>query len=66
MDSTYFGRGLGVMIFKDSISGKILFKQYVKTETNQLYFEGIKEVARRGICIQSIICDGRKGRFTLK
>jgi hypothetical protein len=34
MDTTYFGRGLGVMVFKDSISGKILFKQYVKT-TNQ-------------------------------
>lgn len=49
------------MVFKDSISGKILFKQYVKTETNQLYFAGIKEVARRGIHIQSIICDGRKG-----
>ena len=61
MDTTYFGRGLGVMVFKDSISGKILFKQYVKTETNQLYFAGIKEVARRGIHIQSIICDGRKG-----
>ena len=27
MDTTYFGRGLGVMVFKDSISGKILFKQ---------------------------------------
>jgi hypothetical protein len=61
MDTTYFGRGLGVMVFKDSISGKILFKQYVKTETNQLYFAGIKEVVRRGIHIQSIICDGRKG-----
>jgi hypothetical protein len=61
MDTTYFGRGLGVMVFKDSISGKILFKQYVKTETNQLYFAGIKEISRRGIHIQSIICDGRKG-----
>ena len=28
MDTTYFGRSLGVMVFKDSITGKILFKQY--------------------------------------
>lgn len=62
MDTTYFGRkGLGVMVFKDSLTGIILFKQYVKTETNQLYLQGIQEIARRGIKIQSIICDGRKG-----
>jgi hypothetical protein len=61
MDTTYFGRSLGVMVFKDSITGKILFKQYVKTETNQLYLAGIKEISRRGIHIQSIICDGRRG-----
>ncbi len=65
MDTTYFGRHFGVMVFKDSISGKILFKQYVKTESNQLYLSGIKEIARRGIHIQSIICDGRKGLLQL-
>jgi hypothetical protein len=54
MDTTYFGKNFGVMVFKDSITGKILFKQYVKTETNQLYLDGIKEIARRGITIQSI------------
>lgn len=61
MDTTYFGKSFGVMVFKDSITGKILFKQYVKTETNQLYLDGIKEITKRGITIQSIICDGRKG-----
>ncbi len=49
------------MVFKDSISGQYLFKQYVKTETNALYLAGVEEIARRGISIQSIICDGRKG-----
>lgn len=65
MDTTYFGRKLGVMVFKDSISGKILLKYYVKHETNNLYFQGIQEIRRRGIYIQSIICDGRKGLLQL-
>ncbi len=61
MDTTYFGRKFGVMVFKDSISGIILYKQYVKQETNKLYVEGIEQIARRGIKIQAIVCDGRKG-----
>lgn len=65
MDTTYFGRKLGVMVFKDSITGMVLFKQYVQQETNQLYLKGIEEISRRGIKIQSIICDGRKGLFQL-
>jgi len=65
MDTTYFGRTFGVMVFKDSLSGQVLFKQYVKHETNKLYLQGIEEIARRGIKIQAIICDGRKGLLTL-
>ena len=65
MDTTYFGRKLGVMVFKDSLSGQILYKQYVKTETNKLYLAGVEEIAKRGIKIQSIICDGRKGLLQL-
>lgn len=65
MDTTYFGRGFGVMVFKDSISGKCLYKQYVKNETNKLYLSAIKEIVRRGIKVQAIICDGRKGLFQL-
>jgi hypothetical protein len=65
MDTTYFGKKFGVMVFKDSITGQILYKQYVRQETNKLYFQGIEEIARRGIKIQSIICDGRKGLLQL-
>jgi len=65
MDTTYFGRNFGVMVFKGSITGQILYKQYVKSETNNLYLFGIEEIARRGVKIQSIICDGRKGLFQL-
>lgn len=65
MDTTYFGRKFGVMVFKDNISGQILYKQYVRQETNKLYSAGIEEISRRGIKIQAIICDGRKGLLQL-
>lgn len=65
MDTTYFGRKFGVMVFKDSLTCKILLKKYVKHETNKLYFSGIEEIARRGITVQCIICDGRKGLLQL-
>ena len=65
MDTTYFGSTFGVMVFKDSITGQILYKQYVKQETNKLYLSGIEEITRRGIKIQAIICDGRKGLLQL-
>ncbi len=65
MDTTYFGNEFGVMVFKDSHTGTILFKQYVKQETNLLYLKGITEIVRRGIKIEAIICDGRKGLIQL-
>jgi hypothetical protein len=37
MDTTYWGRNFGVMLFKDSISKENLLKYYVKHETNALY-----------------------------
>jgi len=65
MDTTYFGRSFGVMVFKDSLSGQILLKQYVRQETNSQYLSGIEEIARRGIRVQAVICDGRKGLLQL-
>jgi hypothetical protein len=65
MDTTYFGRGFGVMVFKNSLDGVVLFKQYVRYETSALYFSGISEIIRRGITVQGIVCDGRQGLFGL-
>jgi hypothetical protein len=65
MDTTYFGRGFGVMVFKNSLDGVVLYKQYVRYETNTLYLTGISEISRRGIDIQGIVCDGRQGLFGL-
>jgi hypothetical protein len=65
MDTTCFGRGFGVMVFKNSLDGVILFKQYVRYETSALYLSGISEITRRGITVQGIVCDGRHGLFGL-
>ena len=65
MDTTYFKRSFGVMVFKNSLDGIVLYKQYIRYETNALYFAGIAEISRRGISIQAIVCDGRQGLFGL-
>jgi hypothetical protein len=65
MDTTYFGRGFGVMVFKNSLDGVVLYKHYVRYETNALYLSGITEIVRRGIIVQGIVCDGRQGLFGL-
>ena len=61
MDTTYWGRGFGVMLFKDEITKENLLKYYVRTETNSLYIYGINELKSRGYSILAIVCDGRKG-----
>lgn len=49
------------MLFKDAITKENLLKYYVKTETNQLYVQGIEELKSKGYKILGIVCDGRKG-----
>lgn len=61
MDTTYWGKGFGVMLFKDSITKENLLKYYVKVESNQLYIKGIDELKSKGYKILAIVCDGRKG-----
>ncbi len=61
MDTTYFGRNFGVMLFRDAYTSTNLYKQYVKHETNQLYTDGIHHLQSQGFIINGIVCDGRKG-----
>lgn len=65
MDTTYFGRTFGVMLFKDAYTGINLYKQYVKYETNDLYRLGIEYLQNKGYVINAIVCDGRKGLMNL-
>lgn len=61
MDTTYWGRSFGVMLFKDAISGENLLKYYVSHETNIKYIEGANELICQGFQIQAVVCDGRRG-----
>ena len=61
MDTTYFGRSFGVMVLMDSISQQALSVDEVKYETNALYAAALNELGGKGVEIQSIVCDGRKG-----
>jgi len=61
MDTTYWGRNFGVMLFKDSITKDNLLKYYVKSETNLQYHKGIEELLTMGYQVLAIVCDGRRG-----
>jgi len=61
MDTTYWGRSFGVMLFKDDLTKENLLKYYVKNESNSIYRKGIEELKSRGYIIKAIVCDGRRG-----
>lgn len=64
MDTTYFRRGFGVMVFRDAYQKNNLYWNYVKYETIQLYKLGISLLKIQGWKIKAIVCDGRRGLFT--
>ena len=39
LDTTYFSRTFGVMLFQGASSGKILYRKFVKNETNRDYLD---------------------------
>ena len=61
MDTTYWGRDFGVMLFKDAYTKENLLKHYLKSETNALYIQGINELRSKGFEVVAIVCDGRRG-----
>lgn len=63
MDTTYFGKGFGVMVFRDEYTKENLLWNYCKYETIALYQEGIRKLETLGYEIVGIVCDGRRGLF---
>lgn len=51
------------MIFRDHYAGKNVYWQYVRSETVELYKQGIQLLKIRGWKIKGIVCDGKKGLF---
>ena len=61
MDTTYWGRSFGVMLFKDALTKDNLLKYYVKNETNFLYGKGVEELISKGYKVAAVVSDSRKG-----
>ena len=49
------------MLFQDASSGKILYRKFVKNETNRDYLDGLWYIAERGTMIKAVVCDGHIG-----
>lgn len=64
MDTSYFRRNFGVMVFRDHYRRKNVFWQYLKYETIAAYKLGIKHLESQGWNILGIVCDGKRGMFS--
>ena len=64
MDTCYFRRGFGVMVFRDSISRRNIFWKFLNHESNAEYKSGIDYLLSQGLQISGIVCDGKRGLFT--
>jgi len=64
MDTSYFGRSYGVMVFRDHNLKKNLYWKYVAYETIAAYRQGISYLQSQGWNIKGIVCDGRRGIFS--
>ena len=65
IDTTYFGRAFGVLVILDAHAGEILYRDFVRYETNGLYAKGLNRLREQGYEIEAIVCDGRKGLLRL-
>lgn len=61
MDTTYWGRGFGLMVIKDAFRNKILWRKYVTHETIADYLEGVQWLKRHDFKIYGVVVDGMKG-----
>ncbi len=43
------------MLFQDASSGKILYRKFVKNETNRDYLDGLRYITERGTMIKAVV-----------
>ena len=65
IDTTYWGRNFGVVVFKDWCTKRILWRKFVRYETLSDYKEGIDWLENHRFKIEGIVCDGLRGMFTM-
>ena len=51
----------GVMLFQDASSGNILYRKFVKNETNRDYLEGLRCIEEGETRIKAVVCNGNVG-----
>ena len=61
MDTTYWGRNFGLMVIKDALRKKILWRKYVTHETIADYVEGVRWLKSKGFRIYGAVIDGMRG-----
>ena len=61
LDTTYWGRHLGLMVIKDALRNKILWHKYVRNENIAQYIEGISWLKSQGFKIYGAVIDGMRG-----
>ena len=61
MDTTYWGRGFGLMVIRDAVCGKVLWHKYVHHETIAQYVEGVDWLKDNGFRIYGAVIDEIKG-----
>ncbi len=54
MDTTYWGRGFGLMVINDAYRNKILWRKYVRYETIAGYLEGVNWLKEHGFRIYGV------------
>lgn len=63
MDTVYWGRNFGVVVFKDWRTKRILWRKFVRYETLSDYKEGVDWLESHDFKIEGIVCDGLRGMF---
>jgi len=61
MDTTYFRRLFGVMVWRCPHRQKNLLWKFLPYETIDAYKRGIEQLEEQGWKVRAIVCDGRRG-----
>lgn len=63
MDTTYFRRTFGVMVWRCPHRKKNILWKFLPYETVAQYLQGIEQIRGQGWNVQAVVCDGRRGLF---
>ena len=64
MDTCYFRRDFGVMVFRNHYQNKNIFWKFLKHETLAEYKRGIDHIISTGWNVLGVVCDGKRGMFS--